>query len=87
VYKEPRPNLPADPVVLAGGGLAGRIRRDAPLVMLDLGIALLSYSLTLLLRFDGSVPSEYWLNFRLFIPFALGTHLLMNQLSGLYGPI
>ncbi|HSK36542.1 MAG TPA: nucleoside-diphosphate sugar epimerase/dehydratase, partial [Actinomycetota bacterium] len=64
-----------------------RVRRDAPLAMLDLVVALAAYLLTLVLRFDGSVPAGYWLNFWAFMPFALAGHLVMNQLCGLYGPM
>jgi FlaA1/EpsC-like NDP-sugar epimerase len=67
------------------GGLVERVRRDAPLALLDLVIAFASYLLTLVLRFDGSVPSEYWRNFWEFLPFALAGQLVMNEVSGLYG--
>ena len=55
--------------------------------MLDVVIAFVSYLLTLVLRFDGSVPSEYWRNFWEFMPFALAGHLVMNEIGGLYGPM
>jgi FlaA1/EpsC-like NDP-sugar epimerase len=63
------------------------VRRDAPLALLDVAVALASYLLTLVLRFDGSVPVGYWWNFWAFMPFALAGHLVMNQLCGLYGPM
>jgi FlaA1/EpsC-like NDP-sugar epimerase len=50
-------------------------------------VALAAYLFTLILRFDGSVPAEYWSNFWGFLPFALVSHLLVNQLCGLYGPM
>jgi FlaA1/EpsC-like NDP-sugar epimerase len=68
-----------------GGGLAERLRRDAPLAALDLGVASFAYLLTLALRFDESVPDRYWSSFWRFIPIALAIHLVVNQLSGLYG--
>ena len=68
-----------------GGGLAERLRRDAPLAALDLGVAFFSYLLTLALRFDGSVPDRYWSSFWRFLPIALAIHLVVNQLGGLYG--
>jgi hypothetical protein len=40
------------------GGLVERIRRDAPLAILDLGMAVAAYLCTLVLRFDGSVPDR-----------------------------
>ena len=69
------------------GGLAERVRRDAPLALLDLVVALAAYLLTLVLRFDGSVPPGYWWNFWAFMPFAIAGHLVMNQRCGLYGPM
>jgi len=39
------------------------------------------------LRFDGSVPVEYWRSFWAFLPAALASHLLVNQLFGLYSPM
>jgi FlaA1/EpsC-like NDP-sugar epimerase len=63
------------------------VRRDAPLALLDLVVALAAYLLTLVLRFDGSVPAGYWWNFWAFVPFALAGHLVLNQLCGLYGPM
>ncbi|HEV2927668.1 MAG TPA: polysaccharide biosynthesis protein, partial [Propionibacteriaceae bacterium] len=68
-----------------GGGLTERLRRDAPLAALDLGVAFFSYLLTLALRFDGSVPDRYWSSFWRFLPIALAVHLVVNLLSGLYG--
>jgi FlaA1/EpsC-like NDP-sugar epimerase len=63
------------------------VRRDGPLALLDLAVALTAYLLTLVLRFDGSVPAGYWQNFWAFMPFALASHLVMNQRCGLYGPM
>ena len=68
-----------------GGGLAERLRRDAPLAAIDLGVAFFCYLLTLALRFDGSVPDRYWSSFWRFLPIALAIHLVVNHLSGLYG--
>jgi FlaA1/EpsC-like NDP-sugar epimerase len=68
-----------------GGGLAERLRRDAPLAAIDLGVAFFCYLLTLALRFDGSVPDRYWSSFWRFLPIALAIHLVVNQLGGLYG--
>ena len=70
-----------------GGWVAERLRRDAPLAILDLGVAVGSYLLTLVLRFDGSVPTRYWLSFWRFLPLALAIHLVVNHLYGLYGPM
>jgi FlaA1/EpsC-like NDP-sugar epimerase len=70
-----------------GAGLAERVRRDAPLAVLDLGVAFAAYLFTLVLRFDGWVPTRYWSNFWRFVPVALAIHLLVNQLYDLYGPM
>jgi FlaA1/EpsC-like NDP-sugar epimerase len=70
-----------------GGGLAERLRRDAPLAASDLGVAFFSYLLTLALRFDGSVPDRYWSSFWRFLPIALAIHLLVHRLCGLYDPM
>jgi FlaA1/EpsC-like NDP-sugar epimerase len=70
-----------------GGGLAERLRRDAPLAASDLGVAFFSYLLTLVLRFDGSVPTRYWSSFWRFVPVALAIHLLVHRLCGLYDPM
>jgi FlaA1/EpsC-like NDP-sugar epimerase len=75
----------AEPLARHRGGLAERLRRDAPLAAIDLGVAFFSYLLTLALRFDGSVPDRYWSSFWRFLPIALAIHLVVNQLGGLYG--
>lgn len=65
--------------------VARRLRRDVPLVLLDLAIVVASYLGTLVLRFDGHVPSTYWHGFWRFAPTLLLVHLLTNYLFGLYG--
>ena len=77
------PSLPVSVESLAPerwGWVAERLRRDAPLAVLDLGVALGSYLLTLVLRFDGSVPTRYWSSFWRFLPLALAIHLVVNHL-------
>ena len=83
--KQPRSVEPLAPEW--GGGLVGRLRRDASLVALDLGVVAAAYLTTLMLRFDGSVPSRYWVSFLRFLPVALAIHLLVNLYCGLYGPM
>ena len=85
--QEPGPHRSAETLAPDSGGLAERVRRDAPLALLDLVVALAAYLLTLVLRFDGSVPPGYWWNFWAFMPFAIAGHLVMNQRCGLYGPM
>ena len=85
--QEPGLDRSAEDLAPNVGGLVERVRRDAPLALLDLMVALVAYLVTLVLRFDGSVPDEYWRSFWAFIPFALVGHLAMNQVCGLYGPM
>jgi hypothetical protein len=68
-----------------GEGLGERIRREIPLITLDLTVALLAYFLPLALRFDGVVPLRYWSNFWRFLPLAFAIHLAANHFCGLYG--
>lgn len=62
-----------------------RLRRDVPLVVLDLAIVFSAYLSTLVIRLEGRVPAEYWRNFWIFVVLAAGIHLAANQLFGLYG--
>jgi FlaA1/EpsC-like NDP-sugar epimerase len=72
-----------------GPNLAERIalsvRRDVPLALLDLIVVVASYLVALVLRFEGSVPPEYWNNFWIFIPVAGVAYLYLNYAFGLYG--
>jgi FlaA1/EpsC-like NDP-sugar epimerase len=70
-----------------GNKVRDRLRRDTPLAGLDVGVIFTSYLVTLVIRFDGSVPDQYWSNFWRFLPAALLCHLLVNQLCGLYEPM
>ena len=63
----------------------GRVRRDAPLVLLDLAIVLSAYLSTLVVRLEGDVPATYWRNFWIYLPLIVGIHLAANHLFGLYG--
>jgi FlaA1/EpsC-like NDP-sugar epimerase len=85
VAQAPGHHLSAETLAPHRGGLVERVRRDAPLAILDLLIALAAYLLTLVVRFDGLVPVEYWRNFWAFVPTALASHLLVNHVFGLYG--
>jgi FlaA1/EpsC-like NDP-sugar epimerase len=61
------------------------VRRDVALVLLDIGVVGVSYLAALALRFNGSVPRNYWHNFRWFVVVVATVHLLSNYLFGLYG--
>ena len=62
-----------------------RVRRDAPLLALDLAIVLSAYLSTLVVRLEGAVPAMYWRNFWIYLPLIAGIHLAINHLFGLYG--
>jgi FlaA1/EpsC-like NDP-sugar epimerase len=61
------------------------LRREVALVVLDLGVILGAYLATLVLRFDGAVPDNFWRSFWAFMPVVAFLHLLSNYLFGLYG--
>ena len=64
-----------------------RVRASVPLLPLDVLLAAAAYSLVLLLRFNGAVPSRYWHAFRLFLPIAIVVHITANWFAGLYGQV
>jgi FlaA1/EpsC-like NDP-sugar epimerase len=61
------------------------LRRVFPLAFLDFGIVVLAYLAALALRFDGSVPEEYWQNFVTFVPVGGPLYVLTNYIFGVYG--
>jgi FlaA1/EpsC-like NDP-sugar epimerase len=65
--------------------IVARLRRDVPLVLLDISVLFATYLVCLVLRFDGVVPERYWFNFRSFMPVVVFLHLLANYVFGLYG--
>jgi len=67
------------------GRIVALVRRDVVLVLLDVAIIAVSYLAALVLRFNGSVPRNYWQNFRWFVVIVTIVHLLSNYLFGLYG--
>ncbi len=66
---------------------AARIRGDLPLALLDAAFAIAAYGAILTLRFDASVPPEFWSRFKTAAPILVATVLVANWLWGLYGPI
>ena len=64
-----------------------QLRRDGPLLVIDMGIVFSSYLVALVLRFEGAVPQSFWVNFRSFIAVILITHIASNYLFGLYGRV
>lgn len=68
-------------------GRAVRLRADLALGLLDALLLAAAYTLTLLLRFDGSVPDAHWHDFGRFLPIAVSVGLGANVLWGLYGQV
>ena len=64
-----------------------KVRASVPLLPLDVLLAAAAYSLVLVLRFNGSVPSRSWHAFRLFLPIAIVVHIGANWFAGLYGQV
>jgi FlaA1/EpsC-like NDP-sugar epimerase len=54
-------------------------------VVMDLATVVISYLIALVIRFEGSVPPQYWENFWMFIPAAAFGYLYLNFAFGLYG--
>jgi FlaA1/EpsC-like NDP-sugar epimerase len=67
------------------GRIVRLLRRNIPLVVLDLVVVVVAYLGPLVLRFDGAVPPRYWQNFWTFIPVVGFLHLMANTFFGLYG--
>ena len=63
------------------------LQRNTPLAAMDLAIAFLAYLATLVLRFEGHIPGEYWSSFRIVAPAIAVVHVLTNHLFGLYGEV
>jgi FlaA1/EpsC-like NDP-sugar epimerase len=69
------------------GTIAARARTAAPFAVVDSAIAFLAYLLSLVLRFEGAVPSVYWRRFQSFVVIAIVAHLTTNAFFGLYGRV
>jgi FlaA1/EpsC-like NDP-sugar epimerase len=84
-----KPDVPVDDRLGHSDPLPARVvawfRRDITLVLLDALVVLASYLVALVVRFEGSVPDEYWHNFWMFLPAALFGYLYLNFAFGLYG--
>lgn len=66
---------------------ATKARLDLSFAALDAVVVVCAYLAVLMLRFDGTVPPEWWSGFRVFLPVAVLVHLLCNRLVGLYGSV
>ncbi|HUF85443.1 MAG TPA: nucleoside-diphosphate sugar epimerase/dehydratase [Acidimicrobiia bacterium] len=80
-----RPASPRDPFGLRLARAAARVRVDLPLVALDVFVAAASYTLVLVARFEGEVPTAWWKQFAIFAPIACATHLVSTCVCGGYG--
>lgn len=67
------------------GRIVAHLRRDVPLVLLDVAVTLAAYLIPLVLRFEGAVPGEYWASFWTFSPLMVAIHLCANLGFRLYG--
>lgn len=67
--------------------LAARMRNDVNLACLDLVFASAAYLSMLVMRFDGSVPPEYWDRLGTFAPVALLVTVSSGCVWGLYGQV
>jgi FlaA1/EpsC-like NDP-sugar epimerase len=66
---------------------AARLRADLPFVLLDAVLVSLVYLGLIVLRFNGSVPAQWWTRFGTFLPIAVAVHLTTNSALGLYGSL
>jgi len=84
---EPRPPFDLDAVQreTLPGRVVAHLRRDVPLALLDVAVALVAYFIPLVLRFEGSVPTEFWNSFWTFTPLLVAVHLAANLVFRLYG--
>jgi FlaA1/EpsC-like NDP-sugar epimerase len=64
-----------------------RVRGDLLLAVLDATLFAAAFTFVLVLRFDGTVPTEEWARFRSFVPMAVGIALLSSVAWGLYGQL
>lgn len=75
------------PLSLRLATAAARARLDLSFAALDAILVTCAYLLVLILRFDGTVPPEWWQGFKVFLPVAVLVHLLCNRVMGLYGRV
>jgi FlaA1/EpsC-like NDP-sugar epimerase len=67
------------------GRIVFGLRQDIPLALLDTLVITASYTLALVVRFEGSVPRAYWMRYWRFLAVPVVVHLGMNYLFGVYG--
>ena len=70
---------------LAVARTAIRIPGDLVLALVDCFVILATYTLLLVIRFEFSVPDEYWNRLWVFLPVALVVHLTANRVWRTYG--
>jgi FlaA1/EpsC-like NDP-sugar epimerase len=64
---------------------ASRLGTDIPMAIVDACIVVVVYTALLILRFELTVPSQYWRRFGVFLAVAVVVHLVANRLWGAYG--
>jgi FlaA1/EpsC-like NDP-sugar epimerase len=62
-------------------------RADLALALLDAALLAAAYSVVLLLRFDGNVPSTIWGRFAWWLPAAMVVGVVVTWTFGLYGQV
>ena len=60
---------------------------DAVLVAFDAVLVVMAFTAMLLIRYELAVPNDAWSGFVAFLPFAVVVQLIVNRLTGLYGPV
>lgn len=63
---------------------ANRVRAEWLAMLIDALLVTLSYSLVLMIRYDGAVPTEAWRDELRFLPFAITGFILSGWAFGLY---
>lgn len=67
--------------------IAGRLRSDLPLALVDVMLVAGSFLMLLAVRFDGNIPARYQTQLFAFLPVIVLVHLGSNLAWGLYGQI
>ena len=66
---------------------ASKVRSDLLGAVMDAALVVVAFVAVLVLRFDGAVPAVWWDRQLDFLPWAVGTVVVVNRVLGLYGPI
>jgi FlaA1/EpsC-like NDP-sugar epimerase len=67
--------------------VAGRLRSDVPLVLIDVRLVVGSFMLALAVRFDGDIASDYARRLVAYLPVIVAIYVGCNLTWRLYGQI